>query len=161
MPGNAAPVRSGVPQGTVLGPVISLVLISDIDENVSSFCSSFADDTRKGRPIRASVDSEHLQTDLESIYDWARRNNMGFNDDKFEVIHYSPFKHKEPNQHQYLNSSGDKIAFKDHIIDLGVLIDNDGSYKTHINSIINKAKKLSGWILRTFVTRDMRPMLHL
>lgn len=80
---------SGVPQGSVLGPLLFLVLIGDIDEKVkSSFVSSFADDTRIGRKIKDSSDVQALQDDLDAIYQWADDNNMQFNSGKFECIKY-------------------------------------------------------------------------
>ena len=58
-------VNSGVPQGSVLGPLLFLILIGDIDQNVaSSFISSFADDTRVGRQVADEEDVHRLQTDL-------------------------------------------------------------------------------------------------
>ena len=68
-------VESGVPQGSVLGPLLFLVLIGDIDEEVSSsFLSSFADDTRIGHGISSSQDMRQLQTDLEAVYSWSKIN---------------------------------------------------------------------------------------
>ena len=72
------PVLSGVPQGTVLGPL--LFLISDIDKDVSaSKLVSFADDTRLYSGVGDVADCDKLQLDLNAVYDWASSNNMFFN----------------------------------------------------------------------------------
>ena len=84
---NPEPMKSGVPQGSVLGPLLFLVLISDIDKSiVSSFLSSFADDTRIGHCIEGDMDKAALQADLQKVYEWAASNNMQFNSDKFEML---------------------------------------------------------------------------
>lgn len=80
-------VVSGVPQGTVLGPLLFILLMGDIDEEVKdSVVSSFADDTNISRPISTVEDVDSLQRDLKTIYSWANKNNMTFNDDKFELL---------------------------------------------------------------------------
>ena len=81
-------VRSGVPQGTVLGPVLFLILINDIDDNIQSFTSLFADDTRVARKIECEDDVEQLQFDLDKLYKWQEENNMLINCKKFEVMRY-------------------------------------------------------------------------
>ena len=71
------PELSGVPQRTVLGPL--LFLISDIDKDVSaSKLVSFADDTRLYSGVRDVTDCDNLQLDLNAVYDWASSNNMFF-----------------------------------------------------------------------------------
>ena len=82
-------VKSGVPQGSVLGPLLFLILLGDIDKSVASaFVSSFADDTRVGHRIKDASDVMTLQEDLIAIYEWSVENNMTFNSEKFECIRY-------------------------------------------------------------------------
>ena len=71
-------VLSGVPQETVLGPLLFLIMISDIDKDVSaSELVSFADDTRLYSGVGDVADCDKLQLDLNAVYDWAS-NNMFF-----------------------------------------------------------------------------------
>lgn len=154
-------VLSGVPQGSVLGPLLFLILIGDIDQNVSSsFVSSFADDTRIGRSVNCPNDAELLQLDLESIYDWAKRNNMQFNTDKFECVKYG--KNEDLKQScKYTAQDGQIIEDKTTVRDLGVIMSNDSSFSAHIEKITSVAKGIVSWILRTFKTRQKVPMLIL
>ena len=82
------PVVSGVPQGTVLGPVLFLVHIAGIADSLSpgTSATSFADDTRVVRGVASTSDCEVLQSDLAKIYKWAEEVNMHFNADKFECL---------------------------------------------------------------------------
>ena len=72
-----SPVLSGVPQGTVLGPLLFLIMISEINKGTtSSKLVSFADDTRVYSNIAEADDCDNLQYDLNSIYNWVVHNNM-------------------------------------------------------------------------------------
>ena len=85
-------VLSGVPQGSVLGPLLFLIHIMGIDEHVThSTMASFADDTRILMPLSTSVDAGLLQDDLTHLYTWTSENNMFFNNSKFEHLAYSVF----------------------------------------------------------------------
>ena len=76
-------VLSGVPQGSVLGPLLFVIMISDIDEDTQySVLRCFADDTRVSKGIRNTHEATQLQTDLNTIYDWANYNQMEFNNTK-------------------------------------------------------------------------------
>ena len=85
-------VISGVPQGTVLGPVLFLIHIRDIATGLSpeTTATSFADDTRVQRGIRSEQDCSDLQADLQVIYDWVNGVYMHVNSDKFECLRFWP-----------------------------------------------------------------------
>ena len=79
---DPAAVISGVPQGSVLGPLLFLILIADIDaEVIHAIIKSFADDTRAMQGINTKEDVTTLQRELEKIYKWSDDNNMGLNDE--------------------------------------------------------------------------------
>ena len=145
-------VLSGVPQGSVLGPLLFLIMINDIDENVQNvFLSSFADDTRIGMAIRNSDDAKLLQEALDNVYSWARDNNMMLNSSKFELLHYD---NKKNEPHMYLSSTGEFIVPSNSVKDLGVIMSNDCSFTSHIDEVISKVNKLVSWALRNFHCRS-------
>ena len=154
-------VISGVPQGSVLGPLLFLILISDIDRDVAtSFISSFADDTRVGHGISGEDDSNLLQQDLQAVYDWAKANNMEFNSEKFEHLRYTPGSNLI-DSHVYLADNGSPIEEKNSLRDLGVTMSNDASFSTYRKEKASKMKSKIAWVLRTFKTRDELPMMTL
>lgn len=158
---NPTNVMSGVPQGSVLGPLLFLVLIGDIDQGVASaYVSSFADDTRAAYGIDTVQDVAVLQADLNAVYQWADDNNMQFNSKKFECLRYGTNQELKVNT-QYLSNTGEVIKTFDHTRDLGVTMSCDGTFSKHITEVVSKANQMCGWILRTFKTRDRTPMLTL
>ena len=155
-------VISGVPQGTVLGPVLFVIMINDILPG-NDFCStlrSFADDTRILRPISNIHDNQLLQRDLESVYKWANKNNMEFNDDKFELIKYGQHEHLK-NITYYTGPEKKEIKRVEHVKDLGVILSSDATFNDHIEKVVSTSKQLTGYILRTFKTRDETTMITL
>ena len=160
-PSDPHPVLSGVPQGSVLGPLLFLILIGDIDQNIAeSFLASFADDTRVGHEIREPADAVGLQSDLNSVFKWAESNNMEFNSDKFELIKYRPTAVSPFSTHYYANDNSE-IAEKSSLRDLGVTLQNDCSYSEYIHSQCQSVRGTIGWVLRTFHTRQLTPMMTL
>jgi hypothetical protein len=154
-------VKSGVPQGSVLGPLLFLVLIGDIDQDVTSaFVSSFADDTRVAKGIKTRDDVKSLQSDLDSIYEWAEGNNMMFNYQKFECLRYGRNADLKANT-EYTTKQGDKISVVEHAKDLGVIMSCNATFHQHISVVTDIAHQLSSWVMRTFRTRHRTPMLTL
>ena len=147
-------VISGVPQGSILGPLLFLILIDNIDKNITkSSASIFADDTKATKEIKSIEDAEDLQKDLEILYNWQDINNMQFNDTKFQLLQFG----KDKNKHEYWYMTPDcanPIIPSENVRDLGVTVDYRLTYKDHINEVCNKVKKKTGWLLRTFHNRD-------
>ena len=86
-----SPMISGVPHGTVLVPLLFIILMCDIKSGItSSSMVSFADDTRLYYGISNVDDCAILQNDLNSVYEWASDNNMFFNAQKFQYICFNP-----------------------------------------------------------------------
>ena len=97
-----------IPRGSVLGPILFLIRISDIDANESfSTVRSFAADTCVTEKITFVEDCMYLQADLESTYEWSRISNMTFNSEKFELIRYSV--HDCPIEFTYKTSENTEI----------------------------------------------------
>jgi len=80
-------VLSGVPPGSVLGPLLFLIYINDIDEYIVSKLGKFADDTKLCRGISNSNDADILRSDLNKIYQWSLDWQMLFNVEKCTVLH--------------------------------------------------------------------------
>ena len=89
-----AKVGSGVPQGTVLGPLLFLCHINDLPERVKSKVRLFADDCLLYRQIRTDKDKAALQEDLLSLEKWAEECGMRFNAKKCYIMHISPKRKK-------------------------------------------------------------------
>ena len=142
------PVTSGVPQGSILGPLLFLVYINDMPEYVGqgSSIALFADDSKLYRPINSA--SHHLlQSDLSGLHNWSNDWGMTFNPSKCKVMHMSRKKVCSSASLQYhLNDK--PLESVTHISALGVIVSKDLSWANHIEDICTKANKTLGLIKR-------------
>ena len=147
LPGGVSswrPVYSGVPQGSILGPILFLVYVNDIPDQVLSTVKMFADDTKVYREISSKEDCEILQSDLNALGAWANHWLLRFNETKCVVLRI-----RQAIDFQY-SLNGTVLQEDDKQKDLGVIISNDLKPETHINDIIKKANRRVGLIKRCF-----------
>ena len=138
-------VTSGVPQGTVMGPLLFLLYINDIPNAISSKVRLFADDAILYREIKSPEDSLSLQKDLDALCEWGKTWQMSFNTTKCHIMHVS---HKtKPLLSEYHMGSHSLLAV-DHHPYLGVELSKNLSWATHISKVSNKANRTLGLLRR-------------
>ena len=145
-----------------MGPILFLIHIADIDDTLEHvFVSSFADDTRLMMGISKMEDCVKMQSDLNKTYLWAKENNMQFNTKKFEHLRYVPNNSPLSNLPPYSSPDKQMINQVGTVRDLGVTMENTGSFTNQIENMCCKSKRLAGWVLRTFRTREAKVMIVL
>jgi len=148
---SAIPVSSGVPQGSVLGPLLFLAYINDLPQNIQSTVRLFADDTAIYATIRSATDSVTLQNDLKRLEKWELEWDMEFNPSKCQVIHATKRKHPIPTQY-FLH--GIKIESVTSAKYLGVDIASNLSWDDHINRSTKKANQTLGFLRRNIKVKS-------
>ena len=131
-------VRSGVPQGTVLGPLMFILYINDIGQHTSSTIRLFADDCLLYRVIHNACDALELQKDLEQMCSWAKNWHMRFNASKCTFLTIT--KKKTPIKSTY-TIGGQALEQVDHHPYLGVELSKNLSWDHQINQTVSKAQK--------------------
>ena len=148
---DTLPVLSGVPQGSVLGPLLFLSYIDGITSitiSPESQLTLYADDMLLYRPISNSADYAYLQDDINRISEWVEANYLQFNTQKCKFMRVT---RKRPGicpPTLYLCCQ--PLQEVDSYKYLGILLSSDLSWAQHIQSICGKAKKLVGLIYRRF-----------
>ena len=134
------PVLSGVPQGTVLGPLLFLITIADINKDISnSKLISFADDMRVYGKISDTSGCDSLECDLNVIYKWAIDNNMLFNARKFHYLCFNP-PISSNKYNVYINPKYDIIHHSENVLDLGITMSSNCSFAAHIDQLSKNTK---------------------
>ena len=143
------PVLSGVPQGTVLGPLLFLIYINDIADNLSpgSSLRLFADDSLLYREIKTSEDSAILQKDLDSLQAWEVINKMEFHPGKCQLLRLT--NKRIPILKEYVIHNIPLKLFTQ-VKYLGVTIDSKLCWNDHTNALYNKASRMLGFLERNF-----------
>ena len=163
-----ADILSGVPQGTVLGPILFILFINDLQNHVlHSSVSFFADDTRISKQINSERDVQLLQNDLDNVVRWSQSNNMKLHEDKFELLVHKHKRHDTFHElpfmkeyTSYTTSSGNVYPVKQ-LRDLGITVTSDLSWSSHIAEAVAKARATASWVLSVFKTRDSAVMITL
>lgn len=139
-------VTSGVPQGSVLGPLLFLIYINDIASNISSKISLFADDCVVYREVTNSFDLIQLQNDINTISLWCDTWSMELNANKCKSMRISRTSQINPDYNIRGIALQSVLEYKY----LGVHITFDLTWKSHIDYVTNNASRMLGYLKRNF-----------
>jgi hypothetical protein len=156
-------VLSGVPQGSILGPLLFILFINDIGDDLSegSTISLYADDTKLTREINYDSDHILLQKDITMLHNWAITNKMRFHPDKCKALTVSLQRKRSSSPFaslplfEFFYHLGDiMINFVKSEKDLGVYINSSLTWTEHCNYLYSKANRNFGLMRRTcnFIT---------
>ena len=142
---NPVSVDSGVPQGTVLGPLLFLLHINDLPQMVSSQTRLFADDCLLYRPIHSRDDQVLMQRDLDTLQEWGNTWGMRFNPSKCNIMRIS--RSREPIT-QFYSLGGQVLVEVHNSTYLGLNISNELEWSTHIADTTRKGNGTLGFLRR-------------
>ena len=143
------PVTSGVPQGSILGPLLFIIYINDLPTALYfSVSYLFADDTKCCKAIMSLNDATSLQADLDNLSEWCQENDMSFNATKSCLLRFCN-RARDVTLFDY-SINGTDITSQDHFRDLGVIFSSDLSWTEHYNTLTAKASQTLGSVRRSF-----------
>ena len=151
------PVSSGVPQGSILGPLLFIIYINgltDLPLSPSMQFVLYADDIFLFSPINSPSDMQNLQSDLDAISHWLSSHHLHLNSSKSKLMFFS----RKPVSHfdhfPTLSISHSPLDRVSSFRYLGVLLTPSLSWSNHITTICSKARKLLGLIFRHFYSHS-------
>ena len=140
-------IISGVPQGSVLGPILFLLFINDLPDHIKSIILLFADDLKL---IANAVNKGIIDRDLKSLERWEDMWCLRFNLDKCKVLHISA--NENPSNKYYLDST--ELVPTESEKDLGFNMDVKFDFGEHIKASLAKANKMIAWVSRNVICKD-------
>ena len=154
------PVTSGIPQGSVLGPILFIIYINDLPEVIKCFIKLYADDAKVYSVVNYQPQKVEVQYDVRKSEIWSIDWQMFFNIPKCKHMHMG----REENNTSYVMTPNNKevpITKVSSEKDLGVVIDNKLLFREHISGKVKTANKILGLIFRTFTYMDKDMFLDL
>ena len=147
-------VLSGVPQGSVLGPILFIMYINDLPDGIISALKLFADDLKLIVNVSNHEDIVH---DLNYLQEWENEWLLKFNPSKCKVMHLNY--NNNPKTSYFLNEC--LISKVDSEKDLGVVTDDMLLWNANIASVICKANQMLSWVTRNIILKDQKTMLSI
>ena len=145
---SCSPVTFGVPQGSILGPLLFVIFINDLPDHVSSSTNSvlYADDAKLYSEIRSVHNCQSLQENLTMLGKWSTKSRMKFNTGKCKVLTVT--RKRKPIEFPY-RMYGNELSSCKAEKDLGLLVSSDLKWGPHILKMVAKANKMLGLLKRT------------
>ncbi len=158
-PSTWSDVASGVPQGSVIGPVLFVIFVNDMPAKLNNFISLFADDAKLFGKSTNQDDHLSIQDDLSKLQQWSSVWQLKFNETNCKTLYLGNNK-KLPS---VMDTTDSRISLEESTQerDLGVLIDNNLTFDEHIAQSIKKANGKLAMIKRTFVNLDRTMLVQL
>ena len=150
------PIKAGVPQGSVLGPLLFLIYVNDISDSLLSLTRLFADDSSLYYSASSINDIEGITNhDLALISAFAKQWLVTFNPNKTEAVLFSL---KTCNYFPELIFQDTDVTFVEHHKHLGVTLSNNGHWDAHVENILQSASKVVGIMRRLKFTLNRRSL---
>ena len=149
------PVISGVPEGSLLAPLLFSLFINDLPATITSGCLMYADDVKIFRKITCPSDSQELQHDLDRLTAWSACWGLSLNPSKCKS--FTLTLRRAPVQITY-NIRGTVLEHVDQIRDLGIVIDSKLTFAQHVDHVVKRANRALGLLMRSFQT-GVRPRM--
>jgi hypothetical protein len=140
-------VTSGIPQGSVIGPLLFVIFINDLPDIVESTVYLFADDMKIFNIIQGEEDMKTLQRDLDKLTEWSQTWMLRFHPEKCKQMHLGKHNPDPEFKYRILDNNLEKVTDEK---DIGVIIDNNLSFEKHISEKCKKANSMFAVIRRTF-----------
>ncbi len=153
-------MTSGVPQGSVLGPLLFVLFINDLPDNMVSKVKLYADDSKLISVIRTEDDASALQEDIDRLGQWTSNWLLQLNVEKCKTMHVHGRGRGENKVSSRDYKMTDSVGIQ-HVLtttelerDLGVLIATNGKWHEQVAAAVAKANRAFGMLKRTFTSRS-------
>lgn len=149
-------VSSGVPQGSVLGPLLFVLYINDLPMVTDCVVKLFADDTKLYGPAKTIEDCQKIQNDIDRMVEWSKRWQLRFHPDKCKIL-----KIGDGHVEYDFQLGGAALSETQQEKDLGVIMDSTLTFKQHMADKIAKANQVASMIRRSFHHLDVKMLADL
>lgn len=149
-------VLSGVPQGSVLGPLLFIIFINDIDEGINNSVFTFADDLKLVSRVDNDQEITDLQKDIQTLHEWSIKWKMKFNIKKCSTIHFGP-----KNECHDFVLGNEVLSSSKREKDLGIIVQNNLKFDAQVKKVALKCNQILGQINRSFSNKNPEIMVRL
>ena len=140
------PVLSGVPEGSILGPLLFTCFVADLPNHIETSCLSYADDVKIFHRVSSSQDAHALQADLDRLSLWSKTWGLKLNPAKCRTITFTL--RSSPHRIPYA-LDGHELERCASVRDLGIILDTKLTFADHVDAIVSKSNRMLGLLMRS------------